>query len=284
MTLLDSADIELGVVVEPMPYFVDPDEVVAYSLTVAEDDPRYLDGAATPPSYSVVPASPSVRAMPTYQPNVLAAMRGLVHGEHDVTFHRPIVPGTWVHTSVERTGVVPSRAGLSVEQVVRTVDEDGELLAEHHWVPMLIGASTGEARGEQPPDHSFPDAARARPVGRAATPTTRDLTFRYAGASSDRSPIHVSDEAAKAEGFPRKFNQGLCTFGIAARMLADLLADGDATRLARLAVRFSAPAFPGDDIEVEVFEIGGGSYAFEASAGGQVVLRHGRAELRPSGG
>ncbi len=93
--------------------------------------------------------------------------------------------------------------------------------------------------------------------------------------------MHVNDEAAREVGFPRKFNQGLCTYGFAARMLVDLVAGGDAARLARFAVRFSAPAYPGDDIELAVFEIGEGSYAFEVTSGGQLVLRHGRAELRP---
>ena len=137
--------IELGVVVDPMPYYVDPGEVLAYALSINADHPRYRDDGAVPPIYSVVPASPAVRAMPDYSPVVLAATRALVHGEPDMVIHRPIIPGTWVHTSVERLGVVPSRAGLSVVQVVRTVDEHGELLVEHHWVPMLIGEATGEA-------------------------------------------------------------------------------------------------------------------------------------------
>jgi acyl dehydratase len=164
-------------------------------------------------------------------------------------------------------------------------DDAGELLVDQYWSSLVRGPVTGSDHGDDLPDHRFPDDARSGTVGSLVIPTTRDQTFRYAGASGDRTPMHVDDEAAKEFGFPRKFNQGLCTLGLVSRGLAELTAGGDPRRIFRIAVRFAAPCFPGDDIEVTAYEIGdvpGGfrSYAFEAQSGGKTVLRHGRVEVR----
>jgi hypothetical protein len=56
--------------------------------------------------------------------------------------------------------------------------------------------------------------------------------------------------------------------------------------MCRIAVRFAAPSFPGDDLEVSAYEIGttehgSQSYAFEAFSGTVAVLRHGRIEVKP---
>lgn len=286
---IDSADIEFGAVAGPARSFVDPDEVVAFALAINDDNPRYLDGSAVPPTYPVTPALPVVlHGLPAYPPAALAAARAIVHAEHDMVLRKPLTPGSWLHTTAQRVGAVPTRAGMLIEQIVRAVDDDGDLLVEQHWVTMLIGDATGAPRGTLPPDHAFPEEARARPVGRVTLGTTRDQTFRYAGASGDRSPLHVSDETARAAGFPRKFSQGLATLGIVTRGLIELAAGGDPTLVARVAVRFSAPAFPGDDIELAVYEIGGTvgrgtAFAFEAYSGGATVIRHGRLEIRSRG-
>jgi acyl dehydratase len=133
-------------------------------------------------------------------------------------------------------------------------------------------------------DHSFPDHARENLVGSVSLPTTRDQTFRYAGASGDRSPMHVDDEVARAMGFPGKFNQGLCTLAVTSRGLIDLAASGDPRRIRRIAVRFTSPSFPGDDIDLSVYAADDGGdgnrvFAFEASSGGQMSLRHGLVEV-----
>src|SRR4029077_13990184 len=100
--------------------------------------------------------------------------------------------------------------------------------------------------------------ARERLVGTVSLPTTRDQTFRYAGASGDRAAMHVDDEVARSFGFPRKFNQGLCTLAVTSRGLIDLAAGGDPRRVRRIAVRFSAPVFPGNAIELSVYDAGAG--------------------------
>ena len=57
---------------------------------------------------------------------------------------------------------------------------------------------------------------------------------------------------------------------------------GDPSRLKRLAVRFSKPVLPGNDIVTTVCELGDGAYAFEATSAGATVIKDGRAEVAPA--
>jgi acyl dehydratase len=167
-----------------------------------------------------------------------------------------------------------------------TTDDDGDDVLEQYWSRLLLGPAAGGDHGTPPPAHTFPEDARNRPVGSARLFTTRDQPFRYSGASGDHSSLHVNDEAARAVGFPRKILQGLCTLAVTTRGLSDLAAGGDPRRLRRIAVRFSSPVFPGDAVDVDVYDAGPAApgahaFAFEASANGKLALRHGLVEVAP---
>jgi hypothetical protein len=47
----------------------------------------------------------------------------------------------------------------------------------------------------------------------------------------------------------------------------------------RLALRFAAPAYPGNDLVVRRYDLAAGVSAFEADCAGATVITHGRAEL-----
>jgi acyl dehydratase len=283
---MDSTKVPLGVTSEVFDKYVDPDNVVAYALASNDENPLYLNGDAVPPVFAVAVAWNAFTAVAGLPAEATAGQRGGVHGEHYLTIAKPMVPGTWLHTTSQRSAVVCSKAGMNVFVKLVTTDEQGEVVIEQYWSTLLRGEVTGGDQGTPPPDHSFPDAARARLVGTVSLPTTRDQTFRYAGASGDRAPMHVDDEIARSMGFPGKFQQGLCTLAVTSRGLIDLAASGDPRRIRRIAVRFSSPVFPGNAIELSVHDRGpsdlGQAYAFEASSGGQSVLRHGLVEVAPS--
>jgi acyl dehydratase len=267
--------------------FCDPDEIYAYALASNDDNPLYGDGSAVPPIYAVVPAFTAFMGLTALPAAATAGMRGGVHSEHDLHIRSPLVPGTHLRTVADRYSVTATKPGMNVTVRLASTDDDGRLVFEQYWSSLILGDVTGGDHGPPLADHTFPDEARQRPVGTSVLGTTRDQTYRYAGASGDRAVIHVNEEAATAMGFPRKFNQGLATLAVTSRGLVELAAGGDPRRVRRVAVRFVAPTFPGDDIEVSVYEIGrtdGGllAYAFEASSAGRAVLRHGRVEVAPA--
>ena len=83
-----------------------------------------------------------------------------------------------------------------------------------------------------------------------------DQTFRYAEASGDPVRIHLDDAAARAVGLPGIIIHGLCTMAFCGRAVIESVAGGDPTRLARLAVKFSRPVLPGQEITVRIYDHG----------------------------
>ncbi len=81
-----------------------------------------------------------------------------------------------------------------------------------------------------------------------------DQTMRYAQASGDFMPIHIDDEFAKSVGLGGIIIHGLCTMAHASWAAIEKLCDSDPTRLARIAVRFSKPLRPGDDLRTSIFK------------------------------
>jgi acyl dehydratase len=143
----------------------------------------------------------------------------------------------------------------------------------------------GESGGPDKPDHTFPREARSAPVGEHTVHVDDDQTFRYRDASGDTMPIHVDDAFAKSVGLPGIIAHGLCTMAMSSQAIVRLGADGDPSRVRRLAVRFAGNVFPGEDVTTTVYDAGATDgrrvYAFEATSRGDRVITHGRAEVGP---
>jgi acyl dehydratase len=280
---MDSTKVPLGVKSDVHHKYLDADNVVAYALASNDANPLYLSGDAVPPLFAVVVAWDAFNDVAPLPPEAVEGHRGGVHGEHDLYIRKPMVPETSLHTVGERSAVVSSTAGMNVFTKLVTTDDTGDVVLEQYWSSLMRGEVTGGDHGTPPPGSSLP-AQRQELVGSVVLPTTRDQTFRYAGASGDRAPMHLDDEAARSFAFPRKFNQGLCTLAVTTRGLIDLAASGDPRWVRRIAVRFSAPVYPGDAIELSVYNEdavadGYGVFSFEASSSGQKALRRGLIEV-----
>jgi acyl dehydratase len=120
-------------------------------------------------------------------------------------------------------------------------------------------------------------------VGTFSVHVDEDQTYRYRDASGDKMPIHVDDEVARSVGLPGIIAHGLCTMAMCSQAVIATVAGGDPTRLRRLAVRFAANVFPGNDVVTTVYEAGEAAgtrvYAFEAVSNGALVVKHGLAEV-----
>lgn len=281
---MDSSRVPLQRSSEPRRMYIDPDHVAAFALATNDPNPLYLDGRAVPPVFPVVVAFPAFQSLGPVPEEAVAGTEGGVHGAHDIRVLRPLEVGRWYQTVGEYLSVFCNRAGMSVCIRLVTTDEAGHQVVEQYWSLLYRGTVVGGDRGPKPPGHGFSGSACLHPVGSVSLPTSRDQTFRYAGVSGVTNPMHLNDEVARSLGWPRKFNQGLCTLAIASRAVVDLAAGGDPRRVRRLAARFGAPAFPGDSIVVSVFDAGAdcparSNFAFEAATDGGVALRHGWAEV-----
>jgi acyl dehydratase len=92
-------------------------------------------------------------------------------------------------------------------------------------------------------------------------------------------PIHADPVIARDAGFDKPISHGLNTMGLACRAILKRFAPGRPERLEAMAVRFVAPAYPGDTIRIEMFA-GGDAIRFRAWAVERHVLVLDRGECR----
>jgi acyl dehydratase len=93
--------------------------------------------------------------------------------------------------------------------------------------------------------------------------------------TGDLHPIHIDPIVAKANGFDRPILHGLCTLGIAARLIAGA-AGAHPCDLKSLSARLSAPVMPGETIAVSA-QGAKDALSFEATSAERVVLKSGQA-------
>ena len=270
---------KLGVPAEAKTATLDPDRAKAYAAATNDDNPAYTSGKYAPPVFAVVPTWDAlmVAVMGVVPPE--AAMM-IVHGEQDMHFHQPLVPGLTLTTTATPFSVRVASSGTRFTVKAEGVDASSGQPVVTQYVTMFIrGMSDGEAGGPDKPDHTFPEDARARRIGEYAVHVDDDQTYRYRDASGDQMPIHVDDAFAKSVGLPGIIAHGLCTMAMTSRALIQTVADGDPAGLRRLAVRFSKNVFPGNDVVTTIYDAGPGAYAFEAHSRGELVIANGRAEF-----
>ncbi|MEY2434362.1 MAG: hypothetical protein QOC92_4087 [Acidimicrobiaceae bacterium] len=261
---------------------IDAERAKAYAAATNDDNPAYESGKYAPPVFGVVPtwSQMLVASADVIPPE---ALMFIVHGEQDMHFHQPLVPGTSLTTSAEAFAMRVGASGTRFVVKVDSTDDRGEPVLTQYVTIFIRGMSDGESGGPDKPEHDFPDDARSRPVATFTIHVDDDQTFRYREASGDEMPIHLDDAFAKSVGLPGIIVHGLCTMAMCSQAVVKTVADGDPSRLKRLAVRFAANVLPGNDIGVEIFDAGATgtrqSYAFEASSADAVVVKNGWAEV-----
>src|SRR5688500_8977317 len=274
---LDTA--KLGKTYEERTSVIDGDRAKAYAAATNDDNPAYTSGKYAPPVFGVVPTWDAMGlAVGDVVPG--ESMMMIVHGEQDMHFHQPLVPGTTLKTRSEAHSIRVGGSGTRFTVRVTSDDADGNLVLEQFITMFIRGMSDGESAGPDKPDHTFDEAARANAAGELSVHVDDDQTFRYKDASGDMMPIHIDDSFAKSVGLPGIIAHGLCTMAMTSQAVVKTVCGGDPSRLKRLAVRFAKNVFPGDDVTTTIYEAGPGRYAFEThSSRGDLVIKIGRAHV-----
>ena len=207
----------------------------------------------------------------------------VVHGEQAIMLHRPLpVEAELVGTS-RVTGILDKGAGKgAVLYSERRISDaaTGELYATLAMSTFCrgdggFGGPSGPSRPPHPIPERPPDAVCDLP-----TLSQQALLYRLNG---DYNPLHADPAVARAAGFDRPILHGLCTLGIAGHALLRSCCDYDPARMRSLALRFSAPVFPGETIRTEMWREGSVvSFRARAVERDVVVLNNGRMEIAAS--
>ncbi len=258
---------------------VTADQIAEYAAASGDANPAYLPGPdqVAPPVFSVVPGFSEVgRVVGDPELGVENPLM-IVHGEQEFVYHRPIRAGDELVLSPSLESVEDKGKGATFVVKVAMTSPSGDAIVDQRATIFVRGGGSGEAR--ERPSRDVP-AAEPGPV--AATfvrHVADDMPARYAAASGDHNPVHLDDAVANAVGLPGRINHGLGTLSLVAGGLVDEIAGGEASRLKRMAVRFTDMVFPGSDVTTTVREAGAGAYRFETLRADGAAVMVGTVEL-----
>jgi len=197
----------------------------------------------------------------------------VLHGEQAVALEAPIPTHGTLTTTPTVTAVYDKGKGAVVVVETDTVNEKGTLLFHNTAAIFIRGeGGFGGERGPSGPKNEPPDRRPDHEVTLSTRPD-QALVYRLSG---DRNPLHSDPEFAKLAGFDRPILHGLCTYGFTGRALLRTLCDNRVERFRSMAVRFSKPVYPGDDLTVSMWVDGKEAVFQTRTQSGEIVIDQGR--------
>jgi acyl dehydratase len=255
-------------------YEVTAEAIERYARATNDLNERYLAGedSVASPIFPVVPAFATMGEV-AMDPELQADVLRLVHGSEEHILHRPIRPGDTLQCHAVLESVEKKETGETFTVKVTETNQDGEVAAEVRGTMFIRGSGSGKKSSSQ-------EQPQREIVYEEATKVDEDQTQRYAEASGDHNPIHLDEDVARMAGLPRTINHGMCTMAIATKGAVNGLAGGDPTRIKRVAVRFSKPVFPGEELTTRFWQDPDGTYGFETyNPEGTPVIKNGVVEI-----
>jgi acyl dehydratase len=262
-------------------YEVTADALEKFARATNDLNERYLGtDVVAPPIFAVVPAFGAFMEA-SMDPDLGADMLRLVHAAEEHVLYTPITPG----------------AVLTVASVLESVDltDMGETFTVKATETLASGEVAAEVRGTMFIRGSVPKGAARRPplddelpsetVYEESTKVDDDQMQRYAEASGDNNPIHLDPVVARKAGLRRPILHGMCTMAMATKAAVNGVAGGDPTRITRVAVRFSRPVLPGQELTTRLWPETEGEgpdrFGFATlNPDGRAVISEGQVEIR----
>lgn len=269
----------------PSTYEVKEEAMIKYALATNETNPRLLEpssdgGLIAAPVFPVVFHAHAL-GRPISDPELNIDFKRALHGEQDMTFHRPLRVGDIISTTPSIEDIRDKSTGETIAVRLRSENQSGELVEETLFTLFVRGKRKAEAtkaasRKERPGSA----AHTGDPIATVRQKLDPDQTFRYSDASGDKVTIHLDPEVAEKAGFPGIIGHGLCTLAFTSRAVIDGVGGGLPERLRRLAVRFALPVIPGEIITTRIWPATSGAdgeYVFETrDPRGKLVISDGR--------
>lgn len=207
-----------------------------------------------------------------------------VHGHQSIVLHAPL----------PRRGAIVSQSRI-VDVFDKGREKGAVILLETEMRDKATGVllctkrSSSYARGDgggggsaapAPAPHVLPQRT-ADFVDEVQIAANQALIFRLLG---DSHPLHVDPAFARMAGFPRPIVHGLCTLGVACRLVIARFCGQRPERIRQFEGRFTAPVYPGETLLFELWKEGATvSFRATATRNNAVVLDNGMAVIDLAG-
>ena len=234
-------------------------DCILYALSVGVGaDP--LDRKALPyvyePNLSVLPTQACVLATPGFwlkAPDTGVDWRKVLHAEQRLTLHTALPVGRKVIGKTMVDGINDRGEGRGAFMYSRREvfeADSGKQVCTLEQTTMVRGdGGCGGSDSAPYEPHSTPERPPDTVCELPIAPNAA-LIYRLNG---DPNPLHADPEIARAAGFDRPILHGLCTFAIAGHAVLATCCDYDARRIRSMAVRFTAPVYPGETLRTEMW-------------------------------
>lgn len=204
----------------------------------------------------------------------------VLHGEQSTILHQPLPVAGEIFGETRFEAVFDKGADKGAILLVRreVFDGAGAHLATQRATTFLRGdGGFGGSSEGAPVPYTLPDRAADHSV-KLTTAANQALIYRLSG---DLNPLHIDPAVATGAGFAAPILHGLASYGIVGRALLAGVGGNDPARFKRMDCRFSSPVYPGETIVTDIWDEGGGRYAFRAKVAERdlVVLNNGYAEI-----
>jgi acyl dehydratase len=238
------------------PMIATKEAMMKYARATNETNPRYYSDSneeiVAPPLYAV-----------SFLPDLLAQLVDdaekmnldilrVVHAQQEMWWKDRIHPGDQFIAKTKIVNIETRGVNEILDLHIHVMCEETALVEMRYR--LLVRGKKRDKRKSGAPPAEVPN--RGKKIAQKTIVVTEDQGKRYAEASGDHNPIHVSDEIARAVGLPSAILHGLCTMAFASQTIVDELLKGDPTRLKYLKVRFSKPVLMGQALTTEVYDMG----------------------------
>lgn len=190
----------------------------------------------------------SIPGMPAFNPMML------LHGEQTVINYKPIPPGTETKIKAIATDIADKGKGALLTVTIQALSLTGEKYADAIFRFFVRGLGGFGDKGLDT-TQSIPSIPKRQPdfVIEDTTTANQAILYRLSG---DINPLHIDPNMAAMGGFDKPILHGLCSYGIATRLIYDKYCNGDPTLIKSVSARFTSHVFPGETFVLEAWKEG----------------------------